>query len=141
MDLTTLVVDFVILLLIVAVAVAFVRAWRMRPARLAALPPEARSRYASSWDRIEKHFIDAPEEAVQQADALTTAMLGESGHPLAGDRLPGRMLAARRKVAEGLRRHRTEDLRLAMLDYRGVFAQMIGPETREPVAEGRRETA
>ena len=33
------------------------------------------------------------------------------------------------------------DLRLALLDYRAVFAQMIGPEMREPVAEGRRETA
>jgi len=141
MDLTTLVVDLVILLVIVAVAVALVRAWRMRPARLVALPPEARSRYAASWDAIEKHFMDAPEEAAKQADALITAMLGESGHPLADNRLPGRMLAARRKLAEGMRRHRTEDLRLAMLDYRAVFAQMIGPETREQVAEGRRETA
>ena len=141
MDLTTLVVDLVILLVILAVAMALVRAWRMRPARLVPLPPEARSRYAASWDGIEKHFMDAPEEAAKQADALITAMLGESGHPLVGDRLPGRMLAARRKLAEGVRRHRTEDLRLAMLDYRAVFAKMIGPETREQVAEGRRETA
>ena len=51
------------------------------------------------------------------------------------------MRSARRKLAEGQKRHRTEDLRLALLDYRAVFTQMIGPEVREPVAEGRRETA
>ena len=67
-------------------------------------------------------------------------MLGERGHPLGAGRLPRRLGFARRKLAEGQKRHRTEDLRLALLDYRAVFAQMIGPEVREPVAEGRRET-
>jgi hypothetical protein len=143
MDLTTLVIDVVIFLVIVAVLFSVVRAWRSRPARARLMPlrPEARSHYADSWNRIESHFMDAPDEAVTEADSMITAMLGERGHPLGSDRLPGRLRSARRKLAEGRKRHRTENLRLALLDYRAVFAQMIGPDVREPVAEGRRETA
>jgi hypothetical protein len=143
MDLTGLVVDVVILLVIVAIVFSVARAWRTRPARarLTALPSEARARYVLAWERIEKRFMDAPEEAVQEADSLMTAMLGERGHALAEDRLPHRLRRARAKLADGMRRHRTEDLRQALLDYRVVFGEMVGPETREQVAEGRRETA
>ena len=143
MDLTGLVVDVVILLVIVAIVFSVARAWRTRPAsaRLTALPSEARARYVLAWERIEKRFMDAPEEAVQEADSLMTAMLGERGHPLGHDRLPRRLRDARRKLAEGQRRQRTEDLRRALLDYRAVFGQMIGSEPPEQVAEGRRETA
>jgi hypothetical protein len=144
MDLTSLVVDGVILLVILAVLISVGRAWRNRPARpqLIALPPEARNRYVVAWERIEKRFMDAPEEATSEADALLLAMLGERGHPLATNRIPYKLRSARRKFAEGRRRHRTEDLRQALLDYRAVFNKMIGPEIqREEVAEGRRETA
>src|SRR4030081_3007619 len=66
MDLTGLVVDVVILLVIVAIVFSVARAWRTRPARarLTALPSEARARYVLAWERIEKRFMDAPEEAV-----------------------------------------------------------------------------
>lgn len=138
---TNVVIDVVILLVLVAIAVSVARAWRVRPVRPNPLPAETRSRYAAAWERIEKRFVDAPEEAVREADSLLTVMLGEQGHPVAGDRLPGRLRAARREFARGRRRHRTEDLRRALLDYRTVFVQMIGPERAEPVAEGRRETA
>jgi hypothetical protein len=142
MDLS-LIVDVVIVLVIVAVFVSAVRAWRNRPvlARLRPLTNEARSRYAAAWDRIEKRFVDAPEEAAQEADSLLLALLGERGHPLGADRLPYRLRRARRKLADGQRRHRTEDLRRALLDYRSVFGDMIGPEQPDQVSEGRRETA
>jgi hypothetical protein len=143
MDLTGLTVDVLVLLVIVAVGYSVARAWRTRPARaqLTALPSESRARYVLAWERIEKRFMDAPKEAVQEADSLVIAMLGERGHPLAEDRLPHRLRRARAKLADGMRRHRTEDLRQALLDYRVVFGEMVGPETREQVAEGRRETA
>jgi hypothetical protein len=143
MNVTTLVVDLVILLVISAVAFSVVRAWRARPARarLSSLSLEARDRYLASWDRVEKHFLEAPQEAVQEADSVVLAMLGERGHPLGHDRLPRQLREARRKLTEGQRRHRTEDLRRALLDYRAVFGEMIGPKPVEPVTEGRRETA
>ena len=138
---TNLVIDVVILLVLVAISVSVARAWRVRPVRLNPLPPEARSRYVAAWERIEKRFMDAPEEAVQEADSLITVILGEQGHPVAGDRVPGRLRVARREFAKGQKRHRTEDLRRALLDYRAVFVHMVGTEKVEPVAEGRRETA
>lgn len=138
---TNLVIDVVILLVLVAISVSVARAWRVRPVRLNALPAETRSRYVAAWERIEKRFMDAPEEAVQEADSLITVMLGEQGHPVAGDRVPGRLRVARREFAQGQKRHRTEDLRRALLDYRAVFERMVGTEKVEPVAEGRRETA
>lgn len=143
MDLTTLAIDLVILFVVVAILVSIVRALQTRRARsrLVALRPDARTRYVDSWDRIEKRFMDAPEEAVTEADSLVLAMLGERGHPLGIDRLPRRLRSARRKLAEGQKKHRTEDLRLALLDYRAVFTQMIGAEVREPEVEGRPETA
>jgi hypothetical protein len=126
-----------------------VRAWRSRPTRVrrAELPSEAKNRYAASWERIEKRFLEALQEAAPEADALVLAMLGERGHPLGHDRLPRRLREARRKLAEGQRRHRTEYLRQALLDSRAVFGQMIGPEQPEQpeqpehVTAGRRETA
>jgi len=143
MDLITLVVDTVIFLVIAAVVVSVLRAWRARPprAQLTTLPPETRTRYVTAWDRIEKRFMDAPEEAVQEADSLVIALLGERSHPLGKESLPRHLRSARQKMAEGRRRHRTEDLRRALLDYRAVFSNMIGPEERGPVTEGRRETA
>ena len=95
----------------------------------------------TAWDRIEKRFLEAPREAVQEADSVVLALLGERSHPLGHDRLPRRLRQARRKLAEGQRRHRTEDLRRALLDYRAVFGETIGPVEREQVTEGRRETA
>jgi hypothetical protein len=138
-----LIVDIVILLVIIAIGVAVLRAWRSRPARarLTPLPPETRNLYVSDWDRIEKRFIDAPDEAVMEADSMITALLGERGHPLRMDRLPRRLRSAKIKLQDGQRRHRTEDLRRALLDYRAVYVRMIGPEQPEWMAEGRRETA
>jgi len=142
MDLS-LIVDVVIVLLIVAVAISIVRAWRTRPARahLTSLDSEARSRYLTAWERIEKRFMDAPEEAAQEADSLLTALLGERGHPLGADRIPYQLRKARRNLADGQRRHRTEDLRRALLDYRAMLGRMLGPEKSEQAGEGRRETA
>lgn len=143
MDLMSLVIDIVIFLVIAAVVVSVIRAFRARPSRVALspLPTETRTRYVTAWERIEKRFVDAPEEAVQEADSLMVALLGERGHPLGDDRLPRRLRAARREVALGQRHHRTEYLRRALLHYRAVFGQVIGPEPREQVPEGRRETA
>src|SRR5438445_6215165 len=55
MDLTSLVVDGVILLVILAILISVVRAWRHRPARaqLIALPPETRTRLVLGRDPTE----------------------------------------------------------------------------------------
>src|ERR1700719_3002499 len=89
MTTTTLVILGVIVLAVILIAVMVVsRAGRMRRPALKPLVPESRDRYASQWDRIESRFVDAPEDAVKEADALILALLGEREHPLRGEKLP-----------------------------------------------------
>ena len=110
----------------------------MRRLLLSPLTSEARDRYAARWDQIQSHFVEAPEEAVAQADALVLAVLGDCDHPLAEGQLPGRMRKARREAS----RAGTESLRIAMLDYQTVLEEVAGVPVRvEPAGEGRRETA
>jgi hypothetical protein len=125
----------VVLLAIVAMAR---RAGRARRPLLSPLTSEARDRYSARWAEVESHFVEAPEEAVAQADALALAVLGECDHPLAEKKLPDRMRRARREASRG----GTEGLRVAMLDYRAVVEEMARqPVVQEPAHEGRRETA
>jgi len=140
-DITTLVIVGVIaLVLIVLLVAAGGRSRQVSKASLKPLEPEALDRYANAWDRIESHFLNAPEEAVREADALALALLGEREHPLAENRLPTEMLRARRAAA-GKEAKGTEGLRLAMLHYRAVIEEMAGePKVREKT-QGRREIA
>ena len=109
-------------------------------AALRPLPPEALERYATAWDRIETRFVNAPEEAVREADALAVALLGERRHPLGEDKLPKEMRLARRAAA-GKEVRGTEGLRRAMLHYHAVIEEMaVSPVERER-ARGRREIA
>jgi hypothetical protein len=139
MDQTTLViVGVVVLVVIVALLVLVGRSRRAPRPVLRPLSIEGRERYVSRWDQIEARFLDAPEEAVGEADALVLALLGERGHPLAENRLPDELRMARRNASRG----GTEGMRLAMLHYRAVVEEMaplVG--TPEGLGEGRRETA
>jgi hypothetical protein len=136
---TNLVIPTVLAIFVILAMFAMAtRAGRTRRPLLTPLTSEARDRYAARWDQIESRFVEAPEEAVAQADALALAVLGECDHPLAEKKLPDRMRRARREAARG----GTEGLRLAMLDYRGVIEEMARqPEALEPRGEGRQETA
>src|SRR6266581_3439046 len=135
MDTMTLVmVGVIAVLLIIALIALAGRSRRERPPPLTPLSPEARDRYAGSWDRLESRFNEAPSDAVQEADALVLAMLGEVRHPLAEDRLPHDMKRARREARSGKR----EGLRMAMFHYRAVIEDVAGSDID---SERRRELA
>jgi hypothetical protein len=142
MDITTLVVVGVVAFMVVMIVLALGRPARRVVAKPALRPlaPEARDRYAASWARIEAHFVDAPEEAVREADALAVTALGERGHPLAEDKLPSEMRLARRAAA-GKEGRGTEGLRLAMLRYRAVVEELAGSRAVRDQVEARREIA
>jgi hypothetical protein len=141
MDATTLVIETFGVLVVMAVAISAVRAWRSRPPQLKPLSEDARSRYVAAWDRIEAHFVDGPEEAVRAADALVVSVLGERGHTLEINRLPSRFVRARRMGVEGQGRRGTENLRRALLDYRAIFESAVGSQHREHVSTVQRELA
>jgi hypothetical protein len=125
MDIVAVLVDLLIALWFLAVIVAIARAWQARLPRPTPLSPEARNQFVNSWHRITAGFIDAPREAVQQADVLVLSLLREQGRPVQHDQFPKPIREARRWIASE-NTSGTEALRQAMLHYRSIFTQSIG---------------
>lgn len=138
MDTTALVVIGVAVLVIVLVLMFARGGWRVRHADLVPLSDESRDRYLTEWDRIQTRFVDAPEEAVREADSVVMSVLRERRHPLETRRLPHDVDKARRDASRG-RGDRTEGKRRAMLRYRAVMDKMVGMPARD--RKGRRELA
>src|ERR1700680_3668754 len=140
MDTTTVVIlGVVVLMVVIALFVLAGRSRRVSRPTLRPLTPEARDRYATTWDQIESRFLEMPEEAVREAEALVLALLGEREHPLAESRLPRGVRKARREAARG----GTEGKRQAILQYRAVVEEIarVSDLGREQSREGRREIA
>ena len=127
MDTGTLVAILVVALVIVVV-LFLVRAagiGRSRP-KLRPLTPESRDRYVHDWDEIETKFVEAPEQAVREAEALVMAVMRERGHPLTERELPQEVQRAHRLGYAS--KDRTEGMRQALLQYRAVLERMVGSE-------------
>ena len=136
MDTTTLVIIGLAVLVIVLILL-FARGGHRGRVDLQPLSNESRDQYLAEWHRIEMHFVDAPEEAVREADALVMSVLRERRHPLETRMLPGDVQEARKDASVG-RGDRTEGMRRAMLHYRAVMEKMV-PATRQE--RPRREMA
>ena len=140
MDTGTL-VTILVVALVVVVLLFLIRAagvGRRRP-RLRALPAESRDRYVSEWDEIETKFVDSPEQAVREAEALVMSVLRERGHPLTERDLPQEVQRAHKLGYSS--RDRTEGMRQALLHYRAVVERMVGPEDEARRDQRRREMA
>jgi hypothetical protein len=106
------------------------------------LTESARADYALQWAGIQEQFVDTPEDAVASSQLLVVAVMTELGYP-AED--PDQVLAdlsvehaatldhfrsaeeTSRNAAAGTAS--TEDLRLAMIDYRALFRDLVGEPT------------
>src|SRR5690242_19951405 len=139
MDTGTLVM-ILIVALVVVVLLFLIRAAGLGRKRhnLRPLAVESRDRYINEWDEVEAKFVDAPEQAVREAEALVMSVLRERGHPLTERDLPDEVQRAQRLLRS---RDRTEGMRQALLQYRAVMERMVGQqdETRQDVR--RREMA
>jgi hypothetical protein len=132
---TILVVALVVVVLLFLIRAAGVG--RRRP-RLRPLSAESRDRYVEEWDEIETKFVDAPEQAVREAEALVMSVLRERGHPLTERDLPQDVQRAHRLGYSS--RDKTEGMRQALLHYRAVMERMVG-EDRAQREQRRREMA
>jgi hypothetical protein len=109
------------------------------------LADESRARYAQEWARVQAMFVDAPEQAVREGDALVTQLVGEIGYPT--EDYDERMATLSVDHAATLGHYRdaheiflrteqgeasTEQLRQALVHYRALFADLLGTD---PVAE------
>jgi hypothetical protein len=142
MTTTTIVILGVIVLAVILLMIfALGRSRGLGRPHLKPLSDEARDRYATQWDRIEARFVDAPEEAVREADSVLMGMLREREHPMGEDKLPSGMRKARRMAIGQEGKGGTEGMRQAMLQYRAVMEEYGRPSDRERARDERREMA
>lgn len=102
------------------------------------LSDEARERYEEQWNALQFRFVDRPQVALADADALITEVMRDRGYPVddfnGKSRLvsvdhPGVVENYRKghdifiKTVEG--RATTEDLRQAVISYRALFEDLM----------------
>jgi hypothetical protein len=118
------------------------------------LTESARAGYAVHWAAIQEQFVDTPDDAVASSQLLVVEVMCELGYP-AED--PDQMLAdlsvehattlGYYRAAEETSRHAaagtasTEDLRLAMINYRALFLDLIGEPAGESAAAANGSSA
>jgi hypothetical protein len=114
------------------------------------LPPEVRQRYVEAWRKTQARFVDSPGEAVEQADALVTRVMGDRGYPMEDfeqraadvsvdhpDLVENYRQAQARCMASREGKAGTEDLRQAFVHYRALFDELLETAEDEPRREAR----
>jgi hypothetical protein len=109
------------------------------------LSEESRAGYAEQWAQVQARFVDAPDQAVRDGDALVTRLVGEIGYPTENyeDQLATLSVEHARTLGHYrdahdifLRTERgeasTEQLRQALMHYRALFAELLGAEPVPP---------
>jgi len=112
---------------------------RVRDLEIRPLTDSARESYADRWVGIQEQFVDTPVEAVAASQVLVVAVMGERGYPaehhdqvLADLSVEHASTLDRYRAAEKISEQAasgaasTEDLRLAMIDYRVLFDDLLG---------------
>jgi hypothetical protein len=112
---------------------------RVRDLEIRPLTDSARESYADRWVGIQEQFVDTPAEAVAASQVLVVAVMSERGYPaehhdqvLADLSVEHAGTLDRYRSAEKISERAasgaasTEDLRLAMIDYRALFDDLLG---------------
>ncbi|MBV1849003.1 hypothetical protein [Catellatospora tritici] len=112
------------------------------------LSDDERARFAARWREVQQRFVDEPSAAVAEADELITELVAARGYPtgdydeqlaqLSVDH--AETLASYRHAHEISERGRagqvdTEDLRVAVVHYRKLAAQLLGEEPVAPLTD------
>ncbi|MCE7011393.1 hypothetical protein LWC34_52580 [Kibdelosporangium philippinense] len=110
---------------------------------LHALTPEQHERYRVEWTRIQEHFVEAPVEAVAEADRLVNVVVADIGYPAEGyDRQIADLSVEHGGAVEHYRSAHdvqtrsdasTDDLRKAMISYRKVLDDLLDHRPRKAV--------
>jgi hypothetical protein len=101
--------------------------------------------YAEKWKQVQVHFVDAPADALREADVLLSEVMRERGYPVedfeqrAADisvdhpafvenYRAGHAIA----VGDSTGQASTEDLRQAFRHYRALFEDLLGGQGAQP---------
>lgn len=102
-----------------------------------------RSRYRAEWEQLQKRFVDRPESAVVDADALIAQVMRDAGYPVDDfDHQAALISVDHPTIVENYRRAHgvyersiagqasTEDQREAVISYRALFDELLGSDQR-----------
>jgi len=113
---------------------------RVQHLEIVPLPPAEAARFATSWKRLQGSFVDDPKGVLIEADRLVREVLTKRGYPVADFELRAADIsvdhpvvvnnyrAAQRIVSLDQRGEAsTEDLRKAVVHFRALFDELLGP--------------
>lgn len=116
------------------------------------LDPAARERYIATWRETQARFVDQPQQAVQEADALVILVMRDRGYPVDDferrsadisvdhpDVVANYRAAHDISLANERGTASTEDLRQAMVHYRALFEHLLGATDVAPSDADLRE--
>jgi hypothetical protein len=97
-----------------------------------------RDRFVAEWHTVQSRFVDHPRAAVTEADDLINAILEARGYPLAGfEQRADDLSVTYPRIMENYRiahsvalrpgqlEASTEELRVAMIQYRAIFDELL----------------
>jgi hypothetical protein len=87
--------------------------------RSALLESTESDRFQGRWREIQTHFVDAPQEAVQDADTLVAELMQHLAETFANERATLEQQWVRGEDVS------TEDLRVALTRYRSFFERLL----------------
>lgn len=114
-----------------------------------------RDRFVTEWHTVQSRFVDHPKSAVTEADDLIAAMLEARGYPAVSfEQRAADVSVSYPQVMENYRlahgiavrlgkvEATTEELRTAMIQFRGIFDELIqGREVRAQLAGAQKVAA
>ena len=102
--------------------------------------PASRQQYAEQWHDTQARFVDAPQDALREAESLLDQVMRERGYPVDGFDEQASLISVDHpdlvenyRAAHELQRRgsngttSTEELRDAMLRYRSLFEELLAP--------------
>ena len=112
------------------------------------LSPERRTAYTGQWDAAQEQFVENPAQTVSAAGSLVTAVAADRGYEVSEhDQLLTDLSVYHGRHLDGYRQARqtterageatTEALRRALLDYRGLFFDLVESSEGDGVAPAR----
>jgi hypothetical protein len=130
-----------------AEAVLIDREKRVKKFSIRPLAPSDRERFLEDWASIQRRFVDDPSSAVNQADTLVNTVMVARGYPMGDFEQQAADLSVNypalvqnyRSARAVMVRHSqsqssTEDLRLAMVNFRSLFDELLQSPQPERLA-------
>ena len=122
---------------------------RVKDLDIRPLSPDAQARYTQDWAAVQERFVDAPQEAVANAQRLVMTVMNERGYPTEGsDQVLADLSVEHANVLDHYRAAygisqratdgmaSTEDLRQAMIHYRALFQELLGTTSAGATTNG-----